>query len=191
MLYIMRHGQTDWNLHRKLQGQTDIPLNDTGRNQADAAREEVRNVDLDICFCSPLTRARQTAEAVLRGRKIPIVFDGRLKEMFFGTYEGIENSFEIPDCPINEFFWHPETYAKLKKGEAPGGAESLGELFERTGQFLREAVQPRLEKGENVLIVGHGAMNSSIISQVLHLRAEEFWSRGIPSCRLMPLEMKK
>ena len=67
MLYIMRHGRTDWNVRHKLQGRTDIPLNEEGRRMAEKAREEYRDVPLDICFCSPLIRARETAEIVLRG----------------------------------------------------------------------------------------------------------------------------
>ena len=133
MLYIMRHGRTDWNDLRKLQGRTDIPLNDAGREMAEAARKEYADVHFDICFCSPLIRARETAEIVLRGRDIPIVPDDRLKEMSFGECEGLENSFGISDCKVNVLFREPEKYTDL-----PEGAESLEELFARTGEFLRE-----------------------------------------------------
>ena len=53
MLYIMRHGKTDWNALHKLQGRTDIPLNEEGRAMARAAREQYREVHFDICYCSP------------------------------------------------------------------------------------------------------------------------------------------
>ena len=62
MLYIIRHGKTDWNVRHKLQGRTDIPLNEEGRQMAEAAREEYRDVHFDVYFCSPLIRARETAE---------------------------------------------------------------------------------------------------------------------------------
>ena len=65
MLYIIRHGKTDWNVRHKMQGRTDIPLNEEGRQMAEAAREEYRDVHFDICFCSPLIRARETAEILL------------------------------------------------------------------------------------------------------------------------------
>ena len=90
MLYIMRHGKTDWNLLHKLQGRTDIPLNDMGIKMAKEARERYKDVHFDICYCSPLTRARQTAELVLEGRDVPVVIDDRLAEMGFGIYEGVE-----------------------------------------------------------------------------------------------------
>ena len=101
-LYIMRHGKTDWNEKHKIQGRTDIPLNDEGRKMAAAAAEEYKDIHFDICFCSPLIRAKETAQIFLSARNIPIIYDDRIMEMCFGTYEGIENSFEIPDCPINE-----------------------------------------------------------------------------------------
>ena len=103
-LYIMRHGKTDWNEKHKIQGRTDIPLNDEGRKMAAAAAEEYKDIHFDICFCSPLIRAKETAQIFLSARNIPIIYDDRIMEMCFGTYEGIENSFEIPDCPINVLF---------------------------------------------------------------------------------------
>ena len=182
MLYIIRHGRTDWNDRHKLQGRTDVPLNDEGRRMAEEAREAYRDVHFDVCFCSPLSRARETAEILLRGRDVPVLTDDRLAEMGFGSYEGLENSFQIPDCPINVLFRSPEKY-----DSPPGGAESLDELFERTGAFLRERAEPLLKEGKDVLIVGHGAMNSSIVCQVRQLPRAQFWSAGIENCRLMRL----
>ena len=182
MLYIIRHGKTDWNELHKLQGRTDVPLNDEGRRMAEEAREAYRDVHFDICFCSPLSRARETAEILLRGRDVPVLTDDRLAEMGFGSYEGLENSFQIPDCPINVLFRSPEKY-----DSPPGGAESLDELFARTGAFLRERAEPLLKEGKDVLIVGHGAMNSSIVCQVRQLPRSQFWSAGIENCRLMRL----
>ena len=182
MLYIIRHGKTDWNVLHKLQGRTDIPLNDEGRKMAEEAGKLYRDIHFDICFCSPLIRARETAEILLKGRDIPILTESRLAEMSFGSYEGLENSFQIPDCPINILFQAPEKYTS-----PPGGAESLDDLFARTGAFLREQVTPLLEKGQDILIVGHGAMNSSIISRIQQLPREQFWSAGIENCKLMRL----
>lgn len=182
MFYIIRHGKTDWNVRHKIQGRTDVPLNDEGRAQAMRAKEEYRDVHFDVCYCSPLRRARETAEILLQDRDVPIYTDDRLKEMGFGIFEGLENCYEIPDCPLNVFFQHPEDYIN-----PPGGAESMEDLFARTGQFLREVADPALREGKDVLIVGHGAMNSSIICQVKNLPVEEFWSQGIENCKLKEL----
>lgn len=181
MLYIIRHGKTDWNEIHKLQGRTDIPLNDEGRQMARDAAKEYGDIHFDVCYCSPLCRARETAELLLEGRNVPIVIDERLKEMSFGIYEGVENSFAIGDCPVNVLFQHPEEYSPVPEGE------SLDELYARTGEFLREVVNPLLEEGKDVVIVGHGAMNSSIVCQVRNIPLKDFWSAGIPNCKLMKL----
>jgi probable phosphoglycerate mutase len=182
MLYIMRHGRTDWNVRHKLQGRTDIPLNEEGRTMAEKAANEYKDIHFDFCYCSPLIRAKETAEIVLKDRNIPIIEDERLVEMSFGEYEGIENSFEIPDCPINILFQHPEKYKV-----SVGNAETFEELFHRTGDFLNEIVYPQLEQGKDILVVGHGAMNCSIVCQVKKLPIENFWSAGIENCKLMKL----
>lgn len=181
MLYIMRHGKTDWNARHKIQGRTDIPLNDEGRQMAEKAADKYRDIHFDICFCSPLVRAKETAEIFLRGRDIPIVTDDRLMEMCFGEYEGLENSFDIPDCPINVLFREPEKY------KPASGAESIEELFARTGEFMKEKADPLLREGKDVLIVGHGAMNCSIICRVKNIPLRDFWSAGIENCKLMKL----
>ena len=182
MLYIMRHGKTEWNKKHRIQGRTDIPLNDDGREMAAKAREEYKDIHFDVCYCSPLVRARETAEIFLRDRGIPVIYDDRLCEMCFGIYEGTANCFEIPDCPMNVMFRTPEKYTTPVEG-----AESFEELFARTGSFLKEVAQPLLDEGKDVLIIGHGAMNSSIVCQTKKLPIEKFWSEGIENCKLMRL----
>lgn len=179
MLYIMRHGQTDWNITHRLQGQTDIPLNDHGKDMAVSAGEKYAGLALDICYCSPLQRARETAEIFLKGREIPIISDDRLREMSFGKYEGLEGIMEMPEHPMYGLFHEPERYV------ASGGAEPLERLFERTGRFLCEAVKPKLEEGKHILIVGHGAMNLSIINRILEVPLQDFWKRLPGNCELV------
>ena len=79
-------------------------------------------------------------------------------------------------------FFTPELYVS-----PPGGAESLDDLFARTGAFLEEKADPLVKEGKDVLIVGHGAMNSSIVCRVRNLPRSRFWSAGIENCRLMRL----
>lgn len=183
MLYIMRHGKTDWNEQHRLQGRTDIPLNAQGIVMAKKAADEYKDIHFDVCYCSPLTRARQTAELVLNERmqKVPVIIDERLIEMGFGEYEGIKDSFNLPDCNVNVLFNNPEAYVADK------GAESLDELFARTGQFLTDIVKPLLDKEKDILIVGHGAMNSSIICQVRGKSYAHLWDEGIENCKLKKL----
>ena len=182
MLYIMRHGKTQWNERHKLQGRTDIPLNEEGRAMARKAHDEYLNVRFDLCFSSPLKRARETTDILLCGRNVPIQTDDRLMEMSFGDYEGIENSFQIPDCPINIIFQDPASYT-----ESIGGAETFEELFARVDSFLTEKIYPELNNGKHILIVAHGALNSAVISRVKKLPISDFWSNGIEQCKLLRL----
>ncbi len=142
MLYIMRHGKTDWNAMRKLQGRTDIPLNEEGRQMAEHARTEYADIHFDICYCSPLIRAKETAEIVLKGRNIPIIItDDRLKEMSFGSYEGTANCVTTPGCPIKDLFLDPANYKVPKDG-----GESFEQLFARTGEFLKRGCKTTIRR---------------------------------------------
>ena len=102
--------------------------------------------------------------------------------MCFGEFEGVENSFSDPSLAVNVIFKHPEEYR-----ESVGGAETFEELFSRTGEFLDEVVKPLMEQKKNVLIVGHGAMNLSIIGRVNDLPIKDFWTPGIENCRMIRL----
>ena len=87
-LYFERHGQTDWNVRGKLQGKSDIALNETGRLQAVETREKLKQVAMDAIYCSPLMRARETAEIINVLWELPIQCDDRLMERSFGDMEG-------------------------------------------------------------------------------------------------------
>ena len=182
MLYIMRHGRTDWNDRHKLQGRTDVPLNAEGRRAAEQAREEYRDVPLDLCYCSPLLRAKETAQIVLAGRDVPVIPDNRLREMSFGTLEGIEDYYSDPDSPVSTLFQRPEAYTA-----SAAGAESFENLFGRTGAFLREVIDPLMRQGRDVLIVGHWVMNLSIVCQIQNIPLSGFWSTRMENCRLLRL----
>lgn len=182
MLYIMRHGRTDWNDEHRLQGQVNTHLNEAGIQMAKEAAVKCKDVHFDVCYCSPLDRARETAALVLAGRDIPIIYDDRLKEFGFGSYEGEANIFDRENCPLRVFFFHPEEYTIPVEG-----GESLDELYARTGAFLKEVVEPELAAGKDVLIMGHGAMNSCITCQVKNRPVSEFWADGIPNCELQLL----
>lgn len=164
------------------------------------AAEMYGSVHLDLCFSSPLRRAIETAEILLgergfipgeqdgtgaellRDGRVPILTDDRLREMAFGEYEGIIGYLEGAGTPIDALFLRPQDYR-----ESAGGAETFPELFARTGAFLRERVYPRLQEGRDVLILGHGAMNSAIVCQVKSRPIEQFWKSGLAQCRMMKL----
>ncbi len=181
-LYIIRHGITDWNKIHKLQGSTDIPLSEEGIEMAKKACEMYRDIHFDICFSSPMTRSRQTTGYVLEGRDIPIIYDDRLREMNFGIYEGSTDYQTDPSIEVNVFFREPEKYTfPVENGE------NINDLMKRTGEFLDDKIYPLLEEGKDILISGHGAMNSSIICNVKKLPLSDFWKAGIENCKLKQL----
>lgn len=103
LLYIVRHGETDWNKAGKVQGRTDIPLNERGRYLAEATAEGMKDVRIDFCYTSPLIRAKETAQIILGEREIPLVEEKRIEEICFGKCEGMKFRGEITD-PGSEAF---------------------------------------------------------------------------------------
>ena len=136
-IYVIRHGQTTWNLSKRLQGRSDTELNEEGIQKAILTGQAFREVSFDMAFTSPLKRARQTAELFLQGRTVPIVEDERLIEISFGDYEGLscrEDHYEIPDPAFMNFFRNPDKY------QVPPGGESLQSLGLRTRANKEEII---------------------------------------------------
>ena len=131
MLYIMRHGRTDWNVRHKLQGRTDIPLNDEGRMMAVEAGKQYVDIHFDVCYSSPLERAKETAEILLEGRNIPLYEDQRIQEISFGSYEGMScvDKTKEENLAFQKFFQDTGNYIP------PEDAESVEHLYERTAEF--------------------------------------------------------
>ena len=176
MIGIMRHGRTDWNIVHKIQGRTDIPLNKEGIDSAKEAREKVLACNFDVCYVSPLKRARQTAQIVTEGTDLVPVIDERLKELGFGDFEGMEGAFGKPQHPLYKFFFDTEHY------EAKCGAESVEELMTRVESFYNDVLKALIEEGKNVLIVAHGALNAALITFLMGNSVKDFWAYGQSNC---------
>lgn len=176
-LYLIRHGQTDWNLRSALQGRTDIPLNETGRRQALEARERLAAVKFDGVYSSPLQRAVETAQLVSGWPKEKICADQRLIEIAFGPYEGKDPHILGPE--FAHFFADPVAY------HPPEGGESLQSLMERTMDFLNFAA--REHAGQTLLVAGHGASLHAMLTAALADPLEKFWSVSLDNCRVAVL----
>lgn len=185
-LYLVRHGETEWNQRGLFQGTTDIPLNQSGREQAMAAAEALRSVPLDRVFCSPLGRARETARIILGGRTVPVTPDERLRELSFGVGEGrsVWEAHRAPGTPLYEFLCAPERYVPLE------GGETLASLFARTDDFVREVLLPLEGTCEAVLVVAHGAVNRAILNPALGLSLAQFWQVQLTNCAVSVLEVE-
>jgi broad specificity phosphatase PhoE len=88
LFFFLRHGQTDWNAQGRIQGHTDMPLNETGVAQAQAAARRLEGHGIDCIVSSPLARAQRTAESVGERLQLPVHLDNDLKERSFGAFEG-------------------------------------------------------------------------------------------------------
>lgn len=145
-LYITMHGQTNWNVQKKVQGKVDIPLNDKGKQQALLVKNELEEVPIDIIICSPLIRAKETAIIINSERNIPIIYDDRISERDFGEFEGLSQN----DFDFNGFwdYYQNNVYDK---------AENIKHFFERIYTFLDNISETY--KNKNVLIVAHGGVS--------------------------------
>lgn len=194
-LYIIRHGVTAWNKAKRMQGQTDIPLAEEGIELALRTGEGMADVPIDMVISSPLTRAVETAECVLKGRKlvsaaqdIPIFRDERLQEISFGEWEGecILDSKVLPENYMEQFFHDP-----LHMPQAPGG-ETFLQVRERTGAFLRELSAYRDYADKNVLISTHGAAGRCLLSHFFEDGKENIWRSGVPAnCSVSIVEIRE
>lgn len=189
-LYLIRHGETDYNKERKIQGSCDIPLNEYGRELARETAEGLKDIPFDVIFTSPLCRARETAEWIARGRQIPVYEDKRLQEICFGEYEGLccgRRGYNVPDGGVffDTFFFDTENY------QAPPGGESFEDVISRTGAFLTELLQKREYQDKTVLLSTHGCALKAILANIYHTPVAEFWGEGVhKNCAVTHLSVK-
>ena len=188
-LYIIRHGETDWNVKRRFQGHSDIPLNEEGRRLARLTAEALKTVPFARIYTSPLKRASETAMIIRGERKIPVIKEPRIIEIGFGEYEGLccgKEDYNIPDPAFMNFFNKPDQY------HPPKGAESIEALRERTADFLEELVHNKDMENETILVSTHGAALRGILSYVNHIGIEDFWRGGVhKNCAVTIVEAKQ
>ena len=136
---IIRHGETDWNVMKKIQGSSDIPLNARGIQLAEWTRDGMKEAGIcyDRIYTSPLIRAKRTAEILNENWGLELRVDERIREMNFGSYEGdsLLNG-EFRDENIHAFFSKPSQYVPDQDGE------SFAEMEARVEDFLQTEVYP-------------------------------------------------
>lgn len=191
-IYLFRHGETDWNRDRRLQGQSDIPLNDAGRELAMKTAEALKEVTFDAVFSSPLCRAYETAE-IIAGKDAEIILDERLKEIDFGECEGqrFDEAKRDKTHLLYNCFCRPERYIP------PAGAETFQAAMDRAKEFLEKRILPLEEQTlpcggrvRNVLIVAHGAFNRALVNPIAGYPIEDFWHIGLANCAATTLTLK-
>lgn len=173
-IYIMRHGETDWNREGRLQGQRDCVLNERGRTQAREAGERFRQRGLrfDTVYSSTLARARETACLCAGVTESDLRLEPRLMEMDFGPYDGMRLR------EAGEEMWQ---FFRDPVGHPLPGMEPATALLERTGAFLEDLRAD--DTDGTVLVVTHGVAIRALLSHLTG-KGNEVWSMPIDNCVL-------
>lgn len=176
--YIVRHGVTTWNALKKVQGAADVPLAEEGIRLARLTGQALKEVPFDICFSSPLQRAKQTAELVLGERlgRIPLVFDKRIQEIDFGVLEGTQfkdQDGKVINRQMEIFFTDPLHYQRPDKGE------NISDILKRTKEFWEEKISDPGLFGKNILVASHGCAVRALLQNV-YREPENFWHGCVP-----------
>ncbi|MCX8093238.1 MAG: histidine phosphatase family protein [Candidatus Goldbacteria bacterium] len=151
IIYLIRHGVTDWNDKLLFQGHTDTELNKNGKRQAKYIALELKNLKFDIIFSSDLKRAYKTAEIIKKITKYQgeIIQTDKLRERNYGSFEG-------------------KSYELLRHNKKDFDGEKDNQFFKRINNFFDFVVKKY--KGKNIVVVTHGGVVRQIISRILNLK---------------------
>ena len=157
IIYLTRHGQTLWNIEKRLQGRGNSPLTEDGIERAKELRDRIKNIHIDIIYSSPIERALTTANIIKGDKSIEVITDDGLMEMCFGDYEG-----QITDEVMKE---NPDwDIILIMKGNtelaAPNG-ENLAEVRDRVARTMNKIIEAN--RGKTILIVAHGITLKAIM----------------------------
>ena len=159
-LYLVRHGETEWNKVSKIQGKTDIELSDEGIKQAQLLAKRLACEDINFVYSSSLKRALKTAEIAAGCRECVIAKSDKYHEICLGPWEGMTIN-EIKEKYSEHFRTYKEDPANFKLP----GAETFLDLTERTYNSIMEIVS--CHKGSNILLVSHGTAIKAAIIRIL------------------------
>jgi probable phosphoglycerate mutase len=171
LFYLIRHGQTDWNIGRRIQGETDVSLNGLGRLQAEAAGKAMREIPVDVIYSSDLSRALETAQAVSRlhdGGPVPVRSLPEFEEVSFGEWEG-RSLTEVGEK------W-PELYTRWKQNATavtPPGGEAPAAVRARVARgFQKIGADREKTPFSSAVITAHGAVLEYVFDWLLRNEAE-------------------
>lgn len=183
-LLLTRHGQTDWNIAGRYQGQSDIPLNQTGRSQAEGLAKRLSTETIHAVYASDLSRAADTAHKIIsmQERAPALQRDARWRELSFGEWEGMnykEMSAHSPDV-FAKWMLDPQHVS------TPNG-ETLGHLAERVHAAFVELKNKH--KDETVLVVSHSGALQALLAFTLGVDLNRYWQFRISQASLTELHV--
>ncbi len=170
-LWLIRHGQTDWNLEGRYQGQSDIPLNATGLSQAEAFAASLDGQPFSALYSSDLRRAAQTAAAIARRTGLAVIPEPRLREIHQGQWQG--RTLDEVRAVYNESAQAKRWQIDPEAARAPGG-ESVLEVSQRMAQAADSIA--RAHPGQRVLVVSHGLALATLVCQAAGIPLSEVYS---------------
>lgn len=185
-LLLVRHGQTDSNLHGRWQGWDEIPLNQQGEREAALIAQQLAQTEGAIAalYASPLRRAWQTAERIGEALNLsPVPHDG-LKEIHFGQISGItldELQERFPDL-------HKRWADKMDLTFAFPGGEQRAQFFQRVGEAMEEIVEDHPD--QKVVVVAHGGSLRACLVHYLPIEFSQWWTYELGNCSLTRLEVR-
>ncbi len=170
-LHVIRHGETEWNTVSRIQGHTDITLNDTGRWQADRLAQAMMDEEIHAIYSSDLQRAQQTAWAIAQALQKPLTLDTSLRERHFGRLEGRTQTEIAALWPEEARRWRERDPAY-----GPEGGETLQGFYDRCVSALTRLAQQH--PGESIAVVAHGGVLDCFYRAAnrLPLHAPRSWS---------------
>ncbi|MBC7330371.1 histidine phosphatase family protein [bacterium] len=157
-LYFARHGMTEWNDDGKMQGRTDVPLNEAGILQARLLAKKLANLPLKAIYTSPLSRAMKTAEIIARPHNLEVIPVPSLQEADFGKWEGLT----IEEIKSG---WGDELELWYEGKSLPPEGEGILEMQRRVVEFIEELKEKH--KGEEILLVAHGGPIRAFVCHIL------------------------
>ncbi|MGI9494346.1 MAG: histidine phosphatase family protein [Geminicoccaceae bacterium] len=184
-IYLIRHGETEWNLQKRLQGGKDSPLTERGRKQAEAVAKSLKQDPPVLLFASPLDRAKKTAKTIAKGYGIDVRTDDRLAELRCGQAEG------MTFADIDERWPDLRERRERDKWRVPWPeGESYRDVDERLTAFLNETFLPLLhDEGAGPWgVVGHETMNMILLGRFLDLDPSMVTKLGQPNHVIYRLE---
>ncbi len=168
-VYFVRHVMAAGNLARTFQGQIETPLVPKGERQLLSLTERFSEIDIDVIYSSPISRAAKTAKSIKNGCSAPIIFDDRLMEIAAGDWEGMPIAGFEKSHPIEWALWTKD----FKNFKAPNG-ESVEEVTNRMREAFFEIVKN--ENGKNIVIVSHGAALRALMYSLFGERYQKAFS---------------
>jgi len=182
-IFLVRHGETDWNREGRFQGQMDIPLNGTGLVQARSVAEALKDVSLDRIVASPLSRARETARPLAELKGLRAELSEGLIEIGHGLWEGRTSGEVEAEWPGRLEAWHTRPETVVMPGE-----ESLEDVQNRAWPALLRVAEG---KGENIAVFTHDAVLKVLLMNVLDCPLSSFWKFQLANGSITLLEQSE